>query len=135
LEKYMKIAVALSGGVDSSTAAVLLKNEGHDIIGITAILSDTVENDDSRILSSSALDDARAVADRCGFPFHVVDLRKDFHDQVIKPFCREYLNGRTPNPCVMCNPVIKFDILMRFAASLGYNTFATGHYANIRKTG
>ena len=123
----MKIAVAMSGGVDSSVAAALLKQAGHDVFGVTMRL---VDNPKSR----DAIADARKVADNLGIPHHVVDLQSIFQRVIINDFCREYGLGNTPNPCILCNMHIKFGILWEKAKGLGADFLATGHYARIEKT-
>lgn len=127
-----KIAVAMSGGVDSSTAAALLKEQGHEVIGITMVL--TNENRPVPSLSgetASALDDARRVCDILGISHHAADLRAEFSAKVIQPFLRQYGAGLTPNPCIFCNRHIKFGELRNIAAGLGCQHIATGHYARI----
>ena len=116
-----KILVALSGGVDSSTAAALLCRNGFDCEGVFMITSD---------ISGHAQSDAENVADKLGIKLHVLDLRKDF-EQILSYFCVEYKKGRTPNPCVRCNRYIKYGKLWDFAQSNGAELFATGHYARI----
>jgi tRNA-specific 2-thiouridylase len=118
----MKVVVAMSGGVDSSVAAALLKEQGYEVIGITMQLQP---------LSQYA--DAQKVARMLGIPHYVVDFRDTFAQYVIADFCREYSLGRTPNPCIRCNQYIKFDALLRRAQELGADTVATGHYARIEK--
>jgi tRNA-specific 2-thiouridylase len=116
-----KIFVALSGGVDSSTAAALLCRNGFDCEGVFMITSD---------ISGHAQSDAENVADKLGIKLHVLDLRKDF-EQILSYFCSEYKKGRTPNPCVCCNRYIKFGKLWDFARNNGAHFLATGHYARI----
>jgi len=123
----MKIAAAMSGGVDSSIAAVLLKQAGHEVIGITMQLTDTAEQ-------PTTVADARQTAQKLGIPHHVIDLRDVFEQTIITVFCREYSLGRTPNPCVLCNREIKFGVLWEKAKELGADFLATGHYARIEKT-
>jgi tRNA-specific 2-thiouridylase len=123
----MKIAVAMSGGVDSSVAAALLKQAGHEVIGITMKLTNTPQ-------SRKAIDNARKVAKKLGIPHHVIDLQAIFKRTIITDFCHEYGSGRTPNPCVQCNREIKFGILWEKAKELGADFLATGHYARIEKT-
>ncbi|MFA5094203.1 MAG: tRNA 2-thiouridine(34) synthase MnmA [Candidatus Omnitrophota bacterium] len=115
-----KVVVAMSGGVDSSVAAFLLKREGYDVTGITMKLWDT-----------QCAADARKTASALGIDHHVVDLRKAFRRDVVGYFCSEYLHGRTPNPCIMCNNRIKFGILLDKAKSLGARLLATGHYVRL----
>ncbi|HOT44737.1 MAG TPA: tRNA 2-thiouridine(34) synthase MnmA [Spirochaetota bacterium] len=129
----MKIAVAMSGGLDSSMAALLLKEAGHEIIGITAELSaGIIARHYGTPAAPGAVESARAVADAHGIPLHVVNLEDDFQSLIVEPFCNEYLRGATPNPCVRCNALIKFGRLLDRARSLGCEAIATGHYALIR---
>ena len=118
--------LGMSGGVDSSVAAYLLKNEGYDVVGVTLKLWH--ENDD---ISASSIDDAKKVADKLGIPFYVFDFKDLFEKNVIDYFTDEYLNGRTPNPCIACNKHIKFDAMLKKAESMGIDYIATGHYAAI----
>ncbi|HMS40444.1 MAG TPA: tRNA 2-thiouridine(34) synthase MnmA [Pyrinomonadaceae bacterium] len=136
----MKIAVAMSGGVDSSAAAALLKEQGHELIGFTMQLwnqrrhINTDENGDplpSRCCSLDDVYDARRVAEGLGFPFYVLNLENEFEESVVKPFVEDYLNGETPIPCVACNSRLKFASLDRMAVSLGCDKVATGHYARV----
>jgi tRNA-specific 2-thiouridylase len=136
----MKIAVAMSGGVDSSAAAALLKEQGHELVGFTMQLWDQrrlVNVDDngeplpSRCCSLDDVYDARRVAGRLGFPFYVLNLEKDFDRDVVEPFIQSYLSGETPIPCVACNSRLKFASLDRMARSLGCDKVATGHYARV----
>src|SRR5436190_2177623 len=136
----MKIAVAMSGGVDSSAAAAILKEQGHQLVGFTMQLWDqrrginVDENGDplpSRCCSLDDVYDARRVAEELGFPFYVLNLEKDFERDVVGPFVDSYLNGETPIPCVSCNSRLKFASLDRLALSLGCEKVATGHYARV----
>jgi tRNA-specific 2-thiouridylase len=136
----MKIAVAMSGGVDSSAAAAILKEQGHELVGFTMQLWDqrrginVDENGDplpSRCCSLDDVYDARRVAEALGFPFYVLNLEKDFERDVVQPFVASYLNGETPIPCVSCNSRLKFASLDRLAASLECDKVATGHYARV----
>lgn len=131
----MNIAVAMSGGVDSSMAALLLIETGHKVTGITAEFSaGIIARHYGPAAASNALDSSRALADAHGFPLHVVNLEEAFQRLVVDPFCAEYLRGATPNPCVRCNAAIKFDRLLRYARSIGCDAIATGHYARVLKT-
>jgi len=137
---HMKIAVAMSGGVDSSAAAAILKEQGHELVGFTMQLWDQRrginidENGDplpSRCCSLDDVYDARRVAEELGFPFYVLNLERDFERDVVQPFVTSYLNGETPIPCVSCNSRLKFASLDRLAESLGCEKVATGHYARV----
>ncbi|ABA89099.1 tRNA (5-carboxymethylaminomethyl-2-thio-U34)-thioltransferase [Syntrophotalea carbinolica DSM 2380] len=128
-EKNKHILVAMSGGVDSTVAAALLLAQGHQVSGVTMRVWDTEPLGDGR--EPAHIRDARKVAFDLGIPLHVVDLREEFLQQVVTPFCEEYLSGRTPNPCVLCNRVFKFSRLLREADRLGADALATGHYARI----
>ncbi len=121
-----RILVAMSGGVDSSTTAWLLKEEGHEVAG--AFMSRGTAG--GAAAPTATADRARRVAEHLGIPFHVLDLEEAF-DQLIDYFCSEYLRGRTPNPCAVCNPQIKFKKLLELADRLGMDWLATGHYARV----
>ncbi|HEY3102889.1 MAG TPA: tRNA 2-thiouridine(34) synthase MnmA [Pyrinomonadaceae bacterium] len=136
----MKIAVAMSGGVDSSAAAAILKEQGHELVGFTMQLwnqrrrMSVDENGDplpSRCCSLDDVYDARRVAEELSFPFYVLNLEKEFERDVVQPFINSYLNGETPIPCVACNSRLKFASLDKLAASLGCEKVATGHYARV----
>lgn len=127
-----KIAVAMSGGVDSSLAAALLKKAGHDIIGITFKMWPKEECGSSvgrACCNLEAVTRARAVCEDLDIPYYVFDFSKEFKEKVIDYFCGEYLRGLTPNPCIVCNEKIKFEVLLEKARSLGASHIATGHYA------
>lgn len=137
----MKIAVAMSGGVDSSAAAAILQAEGHELVGFTMQLwnqrrglSLDVDGEPlpSRCCSLDDVYDARRVAEELGFPFYVLNLERDFERSVVEPFVTSYLNGETPIPCVSCNSRLKFASLDRLAESLGCEKVATGHYARVQ---
>jgi len=136
----MKIAVAMSGGVDSSAAAALLLAGGHELVGFTMQLwnqrrglsvGEDGEPLPSRCCSLDDVYDARRVAEELGFPFYVLNLERDFERDVVGPFVESYLAGETPIPCVACNSRLKFASLDRLARSLGCDKVATGHYARI----
>ncbi len=140
LVKKMKIAVAMSGGVDSSSAAALLKEQGHELIGFTMQLWNqrrgisVDENGDSLPSRCCSLDDvydARRVAESLGMPFYVLNLEKEFEASVVEPFVQSYLDGETPIPCVACNSRLKFASLDKLARSLDCDKVATGHYARV----
>ena len=126
-----RILVAMSGGVDSSTTAVKLHRDGRNVIGITLRLHDYAQPSPRACCTPTDIDDARAVAFKAGFPHLVLDMRAEFKTEVIDRFCREYLAGRTPNPCVECNRNLRFTNLLDKADALGASKVATGHYARI----
>lgn len=131
----MRVVVAMSGGVDSSVAAALLKEQGHEVIGITLrVWSYEGPAKCGSCCSPDDVDDARAVARRLDIPFYVAGVEELFKDRVVDPFVSAYLEGRTPIPCVACNQDVKFDFLLRRARSLGAR-LATGHYARIEQEG
>jgi tRNA-uridine 2-sulfurtransferase len=140
----MKIAVAMSGGVDSSAAAAILKAQGHELVGFTMQLwnqrrglsvDENGEPLPSRCCSLDDVYDARRVAEDLGFPFYVLNLEKEFERDVVQPFVASYLNGETPIPCVACNSRLKFASLDKLATSLGCEKVATGHYARVEFDG
>lgn len=122
-----KVMVAMSGGVDSSVAAHLLLLQGFEVVGATLRLWPADGNNDG----SSAVDDARRAAERLGISHSVIDCSGVFQEQVVEYFCREYLDGRTPNPCVVCNRQVKFRALLQQARAMGMDYLATGHYVRI----
>ena len=122
------IAVAMSGGVDSSAAAALLKERGEEIVG----LSMQLWRDNGRCCSLDDLWDARRVAMQLGIPYYVLNLEKDFETTVVAPFVATYLRGETPSPCILCNNYVKFHHLVERAAGIGADRVATGHYARVR---
>ncbi|HEX5426247.1 MAG TPA: tRNA 2-thiouridine(34) synthase MnmA [Candidatus Acidoferrales bacterium] len=135
-----RIAVAMSGGVDSSTVAAMLYQRGQSIIGLTMQLWNhrrlpQLQGDGAiqhRCCSPDDVYDARRVAEYFGFPFYVVNFEREFEETVIRPFANDYLEGRTPIPCTLCNNHVKFDQLLSTARQIGVDKIATGHYARIR---
>lgn len=131
----MRVVVAMSGGVDSSSAAALLKEQGHEVIGITLrVWSYEGAAKCGSCCSPDDIDDARAVAQALGIPFYVANVEELFKDRVVHPFVRSYLGGKTPIPCVSCNQDVKFDFLLKRARALGAK-LATGHYARVEREG
>ncbi|MCX5821563.1 MAG: tRNA 2-thiouridine(34) synthase MnmA [Deltaproteobacteria bacterium] len=127
-----KVAVAMSGGVDSAVAALLLKESGHEIVGVTMCLGVApAEGGPAKCCGPREIEDARRVCRTLGIGHHVVDFAADLEEKVIRPFVEEYRRGRTPNPCVACNRSIKFGSLLARALSWGFDGIATGHYAAI----
>ncbi len=126
----------MSGGVDSSVAAALLLEQSYEVEGITMRLWDgekSLSSTENPCCSLSAANDAALVCEKLGVKHHIVDFRKAFEEDVIKYFMNEYKNGRTPNPCIMCNKFLKFDAMLKFAEEHGADYIATGHYAKIEQ--
>ena len=136
MSKKGRVLVAMSGGVDSSVAAVMLHEQGYEVIGLTMKTWDYASSGGSSketgCCSLDSINDARALAVAYGFPHYILDIREEFGDFVIDNFVDEYLSGRTPNPCVLCNTHIKWEALLKRADKLDCEFIATGHYANIR---
>ncbi len=126
----MRVLLAMSGGVDSSMAAHLLKEEGHEIIGVTFITYDG-KKEDKTGSNLDYINDARQIADELNFKHYVVDIQENFKQKIIAHFIDEYMLGRTPNPCVVCNPAIKWKTLIEYADEFDCERIATGHYAVI----
>jgi tRNA-specific 2-thiouridylase len=128
-----KILVAMSGGVDSSTTAAFLKSQGHEIMGITMKLFNSPNGKESlkSCCGYGPAVDAKRVCEKLGIRHRVVNAEKQFKEKVIDNFCEEYMQGRTPNPCIRCNTYLKFDFLLKTAGEMGLDYIATGHYARI----
>lgn len=135
--KKKKVVVGMSGGVDSSVAAWLLKEQGYDVIGVTMQIWQDEEpevlEENGGCCGLSAVDDARRVAERLEIPFYVMNFKKEFKENVIDYFVREYIEGKTPNPCIACNRFVKWESLLKRSMDIGADYIATGHYARIEK--
>lgn len=126
-----KVVIGMSGGVDSSVAAFLLKKQGYEVIGVTMKMWQ--EDGKSCPALELVVEDAKKVADLLEIPHYVADFRDGFKEHVVDDFVSEYLHGRTPNPCIVCNRFVKWEMLLEFADKMGADYIATGHYARIDK--
>ncbi len=137
MSKKGRVLVAMSGGIDSSVTAMMLHEQGYDVIGITMKTWDYQSSGSSTketgCCSLDSINDARQVAVNLGFPHYILDIRSEFGDFIINNFVDEYLAGRTPNPCVLCNTHIKWEALLKRADMLDCEFIATGHYAQVRR--
>ncbi len=135
--KNKTVVIGMSGGVDSSVAAYLLKEQGYHVIGVTMQIWQEepaeVQEEDGGCCGLSAVDDAKRVADQLGIPYYVMNFKKEFQKNVIDYFVKEYRQGRTPNPCNACNRYVKWESLLQKSLALGADYIATGHYAKIKQ--
>src|SRR5580765_6853868 len=136
MSKNGRVLMAMSGGIDSSVSAMLLHDQGYEVVGMTMKTWDYASAGGSKketgCCSLDSINDARSIAVQKGFPHYIIDIREEFGNHVIDNFVDEYLAGRTPNPCVMCNTHIKWEALLKRADMLDCEFIATGHYANVR---
>ena len=132
-----KVVVGMSGGVDSSVAAYLLKEQGYDVIGVTMQIwqdeDNVVMEENGGCCGLSAVDDARRVASQLDIPYYVMNFKNEFKENVMDYFIAEYLKGKTPNPCIACNRYVKWESLLKRSLDIGADYIATGHYARIEK--
>lgn len=132
-----KVVVGMSGGVDSSVAAYLLKEQGYEVIGVTMQIwqdeDQAVQEENGGCCGLSAVEDARRVAQSLDIPYYVMNFKKEFKEKVMDYFVKEYLHGRTPNPCIACNRYVKWESLLQRSLEIGADYIATGHYARIEQ--
>ncbi|MEM0997673.1 MAG: tRNA 2-thiouridine(34) synthase MnmA [Bacteroidota bacterium] len=137
MSKHGRVLVAMSGGIDSSVTAVMLHEQGYEVVGLTMKTWDYAnaggQKKETGCCSLDSINDARIIAVELGFPHFIIDIRDEFGGYVIDNFVEEYLAGRTPNPCVLCNTHIKWDALLRRADAMDCEFIATGHYASVRE--
>jgi tRNA-specific 2-thiouridylase len=137
MNKKGRVLMAMSGGIDSSVAAIMLHQQGYEVIGLTMktwdYASSGINSKETGCCSLDSINDARSIAVEYGFPHYILDIRGEFGESVIDNFVDEYLAGRTPNPCVMCNTHIKWEALLKRADMLNCEFIATGHYAKVRE--
>lgn len=130
-----KVVIGMSGGVDSSVAAFLLKKQGYDVVGVTMQIwqdeASYVQEENGGCCGLSAVDDARRVANQIGIPYYVMNFKDSFKENVIDYFVQDYLDGKTPNPCIACNRHVKWESLLKRSLDIGADYIATGHYARI----
>ncbi len=132
-----KVVIGMSGGVDSSVAAYLLKQQGYDVIGVTMQIwqdeDEFTQEENGGCCGLSAVEDARRVAERLEIPYYVMNFKREFKENVMDYFAEEYLCGRTPNPCIACNRYVKWEALLKRSLEIGADYIATGHYARVEQ--
>ena len=130
-----RVVVGMSGGVDSSVAAWLLKEQGYDVIGVTMQIwqdeEEKLQEENGGCCGLTAVDDARRVAASLDIPYYVMNFKREFKENVIDYFVDEYIGGRTPNPCIACNRFVKWESLLKRSMDIGADYIATGHYARV----